>query len=123
MTTATPEQTEAELQEEFLAKYRRLPAVQRRRVVERATPSVRLKLAHLEREMALERSPGSMAAVLTDGREMQAAHLDLIDQVFRDIAAASPARSSSPCRRGTESPAGRPLGARCGTCPGTPTTA
>src|SRR3954451_19828460 len=33
------------------------------------------------------RSPGALAAVLTGGREMQAPHLDLIDQAFIDMAA------------------------------------
>ncbi|MGW2861009.1 terminase large subunit domain-containing protein [Streptomyces sp. NPDC001205] len=34
----------------------------------------------------MDRSPGALAAVLTGGREMQAPHLDLIDQAFIDMA-------------------------------------
>lgn len=82
MTTAT-----ADRQAEFLAEYRTLPAEQRRRVAERATPETRRKLARIERDMALDLSPGAMAAVLTEGREKQAPHLALIDGAFRRIAA------------------------------------
>ncbi|MFD8626714.1 terminase large subunit domain-containing protein [Streptomyces hygroscopicus] len=72
--------------EQILTQYRRLTKVQRHRVARAASPDLRAALADVERDMALKRSPGSMAAVLTDRREMQAKHLDLIDQVFRDIA-------------------------------------
>jgi hypothetical protein len=82
MTTATPDREAA-----LLTQYRSLPAGQRRRVAERATPELRLKLAHIERQIAMDRSPGALAAVLTEGREKQAAHLDLIDGAFRRIAA------------------------------------
>lgn len=71
---------------ELAAAYRRLNRAQRRRIAGAATPETRTLLADLERTMALERSPGSMSAILTDGKEKQAAHLDLIDRVFRDIA-------------------------------------
>lgn len=81
MTTAT-----ADPEDTALAQYRALPVIERRRIARRATPELRQRLAHIERGMALDRSPGAMAAVLTDGREKQAPHLDLIDQVFRDIA-------------------------------------
>lgn len=37
--------------------------------------------------MAMDRSPGGMAAALTGGAEMQAPHLDLIDNAFMRIAA------------------------------------
>jgi hypothetical protein len=74
-------------QDEVLARYRRLTRAQRRRISRAADKKMRAVLAHIEREIALERSPGSMAAILTDGREMQAPHLALIDKVFRDIAA------------------------------------
>ncbi|WP_078855031.1 terminase large subunit domain-containing protein [Streptomyces sp. NRRL F-5135] len=79
--------------EEFLklvAQYRRLNRAQRRRIAIAASPEIRTILAGVERDMALKRSPGSMSAILTDGKEKQARHLDLIDQVFRDIAAGRP---------------------------------
>lgn len=71
---------------ELAAAYRKLNRAQRRRIAGAATPETRKLLAELERTMAIERSPGSMSAILTDGKEKQAAHLDLIDRVFRDIA-------------------------------------
>lgn len=71
---------------ELAAAYRKLNRTQRRRIAGAASPETRRLLAGLERDMALERSPGSMSAILTDGKEMQAAHLNLIDRVFRDIA-------------------------------------
>jgi len=77
---------EAEALLQLVADYRRLNRAQRRRIAFRASPDVRRVLAQVERDMALERSPGSMSAILTDGREKQAKHLDLIDRVFRDIA-------------------------------------
>lgn len=98
MTTATtpdltPDKAEegrvAEQAEEFLklaAAYRKLNRAQRRRIANAATAETRRILADLERTIALERSPGSMSAILTDGKEKQARHLDLIDKVFRDIA-------------------------------------
>ncbi|MFJ2279236.1 terminase large subunit domain-containing protein [Streptomyces sp. NPDC087866] len=75
---------------ELVAAYRRLNRAQRRRIAIQATPEIRTVLAGIERDMALKRSPGSMSAILTDGKEMQAKHLDLIDQVFRDIARGIP---------------------------------
>lgn len=98
MTTATTpdphldgaEDTDVARQaEEYLElrdQYRRLNRAQRRRIACTASAEVRAVLAQLERDMALERSPGSMSAILTDGKEKQARHLDLIDKVFRDIA-------------------------------------
>jgi hypothetical protein len=93
-TTAPPDRTKpgkgrksrGPTQEQVLVEYRRLTRAKRRQISRAADRKTRAVLAGVEREMALERSPGSMAAVLTDGREMQAAHLGLIDQVFRDIA-------------------------------------
>lgn len=82
MTTAT-----ADAEAALLAQYRRLPVVERRRVAQSASPELRLRLAHVERQMAMDRSPGALAAVLTEGREKQAPHLDLIDGAFRRIAA------------------------------------
>lgn len=73
-------------QEEMLAAYRRMPVIERRRTARRASPELRIRLAHEERQMAMNRSPGALAAVLTEGREMQAAHLDLIDRAFQRIA-------------------------------------
>jgi hypothetical protein len=82
MTTAPPDREAA-----LLAHYRTLPAVQRRRIAQRASPELRPKLAHIERQKAMDRSPGALAAVLTEGREKQAPHLDMIDSAFRRIAA------------------------------------
>lgn len=97
MTTATtpefhPSQDDSDVVREaeellqVVAQYRRLNRAQRRRIAVSASPELRKVLAGVERDMALKRSPGAMAAILTDGREKQARHLDLIDQVFRDIA-------------------------------------
>ncbi|MEU1134246.1 terminase family protein [Streptomyces sp. NPDC005900] len=96
MTTApdtTGENAAVQGAEELLAlvaQYRRLNRAQRRRIAHAASPEVRTVLAGVERDMALERSPGSMSAILTDGKEQQARHLDLIDDVFRDIARGRP---------------------------------
>ncbi|RIH58396.1 terminase, large subunit [Streptomyces sp. SHP22-7] len=78
--------TEAEAFLAFRDEYRRLNRAQRRRIAIHASPEARAVIAHIERETALERSPGAMSSILTDGKEKQAAHLDLIDRVFRDIA-------------------------------------
>ena len=75
------------LEDALLAQYRSLTVVERRRVARRASPEIRLRLAHIERQMAMDRSPGALAAVLTNGKEMQAPHLDLVDQAFQRIAA------------------------------------
>ncbi|MFJ9420696.1 terminase large subunit domain-containing protein [Streptomyces sp. NPDC101249] len=77
---------EAEQLLQLVAQYRLLSRGQRRSIAFRASAELRAVLAQVESEMALERSPGSMSAILTDGREKQARHLDLIDRVFRDIA-------------------------------------
>lgn len=74
----------------LVAQYRLLNRAQRRRIAIAASPEVRIVLAGIERDMALKRSPGSMSAILTDGKEKQAKHLDLIDRVFRDIARGIP---------------------------------
>ncbi|MFE7547053.1 terminase large subunit domain-containing protein [Streptomyces gardneri] len=78
--------TEAEALTQLTAAYRQMNRAERRRVARRANPEIRAVLATVERTMALERSPGSMAAILTDGREMQAPHLALIDGLFKRIA-------------------------------------
>ncbi|MCX4606831.1 terminase family protein [Streptomyces anulatus] len=96
MTTATTDDlgtTVSEESEELLelvAQYQRLNRAQRRRIANNANSEIRSLLANVERDMALRRSPGAMAAILTDGKEKQAKHLDLIDRVFRDIAAGRP---------------------------------
>jgi len=77
---------EAEELLQVVAQYRRLNRAQRRRIAVTASPELRKVLAGVERDMALKRSPGAMSAILTDGKERQAPHLDLIDRVFRDIA-------------------------------------
>ncbi|MGW5529398.1 terminase large subunit domain-containing protein [Streptomyces xanthochromogenes] len=81
---------EAEELLELVASYRRLRRAERRRIARAASPELRVVLAGVERDMALARSPGSMSAILTDRKERQAPHLDLIDQVFRDIARGRP---------------------------------
>ena len=87
MTTLDLERSPEERQAQLLARYRTLRMVERQRVVRRATPELRVRLAYEERQMAMDRSPGALAAVLTEGREKQAPHLDLIDGAFRRIAA------------------------------------
>ena len=80
MATATSERR-------LLHAYRQLPPAERQRVAARASNDLRAKLAAVERHMAMDRSPGALATVLTDGREKQARHLDMIDGVFQRIAA------------------------------------
>ncbi|MEU5683620.1 terminase large subunit domain-containing protein [Streptomyces venezuelae] len=72
--------------------YRTLPAQRRREIAAASTPELRARLVRIERELAMDRSPGAMAAVLTDGREMQAPHLELIDAAFERVAAGKPTR-------------------------------
>lgn len=107
MTTATT--TGADPHAGLIASYRRLPKARRRAITRAATPELRTVLADVERSMALTRTPGSMAAVLTDGKEMQAPHLDLIDQVFRDIARGIPRKVliTTPPRHGKSRRAAR----------------
>ncbi|WP_316521207.1 terminase large subunit domain-containing protein [Kitasatospora brasiliensis] len=78
--------------EDLVERYRVLPAERRRAIAAQASPALRARLAAVERDIALRHSPGSLAALLTDGREMQAAHLDLIDDAFRRIAAGETVR-------------------------------
>ncbi|WP_369354640.1 terminase family protein [Streptomyces sp. cg2] len=75
-----------------LALYRTLPAQSRREIAAASSPELRARLVRIERELAMDRSPGAMAAVLTDGREMQAPHLGLIDAAFEQVAAGKPTR-------------------------------
>jgi hypothetical protein len=72
--------------EEQVAVYRTLPAEQRQQIIQLAQGEERAALAWAEEQMAISRSPGSMAAALTGGREWQARHLDLIDKAFVRIA-------------------------------------
>ncbi|MFE7129366.1 terminase large subunit domain-containing protein [Streptomyces sp. NPDC057638] len=69
-----------------VAHYKTLPPAQRRAIARSASPKLRPELARAERQLAMDRSPGALAAVLTGGREMQAPHLDLIDRAFIDMA-------------------------------------
>ena len=82
MTTATEHRQAA-----LLGRYRTLGREQRRTLARQASPELRAALAAVEQQMAMDRSPGAMAAVLTEGREKQAPHLALIDQAFARIAA------------------------------------
>ncbi|MEU4800429.1 terminase family protein [Streptomyces sp. NPDC023327] len=72
--------------------YRTLPVQRRRGIAAASTPELRARRVRIERELAMDRSPGAMAAVLTDGREMQAPHLGLIDAAFEQVAAGKPTR-------------------------------
>ncbi|GGY83380.1 hypothetical protein GCM10010363_74920 [Streptomyces omiyaensis] len=106
-----------------VARYKTLPSAQRRSIARSASPELRAELVRAERQLAMDRSPGALAAVLTGGREMQAPHLDLIDQAFIDMAEAGATASCSPCPRGTARADAPPTGPRCGTSGATPATA
>jgi hypothetical protein len=71
----------------LLDEYRGLPKPQRLDILRAASSYLRAQLAAVEREMAMDRSPGALAAVLTHGKEMQARHLDIIDRIYQRIAA------------------------------------
>jgi hypothetical protein len=71
----------------LLSLYRSLPEQQRLDIVRSASDDLRAQLAVIERELAMDRSPGALAAVLTHGKEMQARHLDIIDRIYQRIAA------------------------------------
>jgi hypothetical protein len=71
----------------LLAVYRHLPDEQRLDIIRGASDDLRTQLAVVERDMAMDRSPGALAAVLTHGKEMQAPHLDIIDRIYQRIAA------------------------------------
>ncbi|MEU5435424.1 terminase family protein [Streptomyces sp. NPDC020719] len=75
-----------------LRLYRTLPAGKRREIAAASSPELRAHLVRIERELAMDRSPGAMASVLTDGREMQAPHLGLIDAAFERVATGQPTR-------------------------------
>ena len=72
---------------DLLFRYRGLPNEQRLDIIRGASPDLRAQLAVLEQQMAMDRSPGALAAVLTHGKEMQARHLDIIDRIYQRIAA------------------------------------
>lgn len=84
MATATDDVL---VEDALLVHYRTLPVPERQRIATQASPGLRLRLSWVERQMAMDRSPGALAAVLTEGREKQARHLDMIDGVFQRIAA------------------------------------
>jgi hypothetical protein len=71
----------------LLAVYRTLPDDQRLDIIRRSSDDLRAQLGAVERDMAMDRSPGALAAVLTHGKEMQARHLDIIDRIYQRIAA------------------------------------
>ncbi|MGW3383353.1 terminase large subunit domain-containing protein [Streptomyces albogriseolus] len=73
--------------EQLLARYRALPAPERRHIIRQASDDLRAQLTAVETSMAMDRSPGALAAVLTHGKEMQARHLDIIDRIYQRIAA------------------------------------
>lgn len=101
--------SEAEATTRLIAAYRRMRRAERRRVARRASPELRTVLAEVEYAMALERSPGSMAVTLTDGMEMQAPHLALIDQLFQRMARGEPIKAliTMPPRHGKSQRAAR----------------
>jgi len=65
--------------------YRRLPRADRRRIAHNAPPELRAALRLLELRMQAERSPADLARIITGGRELQAPHLDLIDDAFAKV--------------------------------------
>ncbi|MFD4941829.1 terminase large subunit domain-containing protein [Streptomyces sp. NPDC058239] len=70
----------------LLDRYRSLSAGQRHPIAAQAKPSLLAKLLRVEQQIAMDRSPGALAAVLTDRREMQARHLNLVDTAWIDMA-------------------------------------
>ncbi|TKA04846.1 terminase, large subunit [Actinacidiphila oryziradicis] len=99
----------------LLAHYRTQPPAVRRAMAERASPQLRAHLARVERGIAMDASPGAMAAVLTERREMQARHLHLIDQAWIDMAEGRADRVmiTMPPRHGKSRRASLPDGAIC----------
>jgi len=72
---------------DLLSTYRGLPREQRLHIARTASADLRADLVRVERQIALDSSPGALSAVLTNGREMQAPHLDIIDRIYQRIAA------------------------------------
>ncbi|MFJ2780277.1 terminase large subunit domain-containing protein [Kitasatospora sp. NPDC087315] len=70
-----------------IEEYKKLPPADREVMAAQVKPPMRVHLARVERGMLMDRSPGHMATVLTDGVELQAPHLDLIDGLYRRIEA------------------------------------
>lgn len=83
MATATEPLTR---EQRIIQHYRSLPFRERRAATRRATPELRARFAYEEQQMTMDRSPGGLAAILTEGRELQAPHLNMIDQAFKRIA-------------------------------------
>src|ERR1044072_2751435 len=77
----------------ILARYRALPADERRSIIRAASDDLRAQLATLEVEMAMDRSPAALAAVLTHGKEMQPRHSDITDRIYQRVAAGNRIRA------------------------------
>ncbi|MFD4397215.1 terminase large subunit domain-containing protein [Kitasatospora sp. NPDC058478] len=94
---------------ELVTVYKTLPARQRAVIAEQARPELRTRLAQAEQALMMDRSPGAMAHVLTDGVELQAPHLDLIDHLYRRIDAGERIRAmvEMPPRHGKSQRASR----------------
>jgi hypothetical protein len=73
-------------EQRLIDHYRSLPFAERKHLARQAAPEVRARLMYEEQQMTMDRSPGGLAAVLTEGRELQAPHLRMIDQAFKRIA-------------------------------------
>ncbi|MER7707229.1 terminase family protein [Kitasatospora sp. NPDC097605] len=70
----------------LITEYKKLAPEQRAAVAAQVKAPMRVHLAQAEQGMLMDRSPGQMASVLTDGIELQAPHLDLIDKLYARIA-------------------------------------
>src|SRR5512147_3071283 len=78
--------TGSEREAALLAAYRSKPPALRRAMAAKASPELRVQLARIERFVAMDASPGALAAILTERREMQARHLHIIDHAWIDMA-------------------------------------
>src|SRR5690348_6278275 len=76
----------SEREAKVLAAYRTKPPAVRRPMAVKASPELPADLARIEHSIAMDASPGAIAAVLTERREMQARQLHLIDQAGIDMA-------------------------------------
>ncbi|MER5737285.1 hypothetical protein ABT117_16610 [Streptomyces sp. NPDC002262] len=65
----------------LIGAYRKMRRADRCRVAHHTSPELRAELARIEYAMVVKRSPGAMAVTLTEGFEVQAPHLVLIDQL------------------------------------------
>ncbi|MCX5206862.1 hypothetical protein OG897_36365 [Streptomyces sp. NBC_00237] len=70
----------------LIARYRSLEGGQRRTLAARATPQPWALLLGAEKHLAMDRSPGTLAAVVTNLKAWQAPHLDLVDQAWIGMA-------------------------------------